>query len=61
MITDDKNTEIICVVDEFSKKYDEQMENKPLLVLDGKFRSRGAVNMFNMEIIMCPRQTSRWG
>lgn len=61
MITDDKNTEIICVVDEFSKKYVEQMENKPLQTLDSEFRSRRAFSMFNMEIIMCPRQTSRWG
>ena len=35
MITDDKITEIICATDEFSKKFDEEIENPPCSVLQG--------------------------
>ena len=31
MITDYKITEIFCATDEFSKKFDEEIENMPLL------------------------------
>ena len=36
MITKDKITEIFCATDEFSKKFDEEIENMPLLSPDGK-------------------------
>ena len=36
MITDDKITKIFCDTDEFSKKFDEEIENMPLLTSDGK-------------------------
>ena len=42
MITDDKITEIFCATDEFSKKFDEEIENMPLLTSDGKTRRRRA-------------------
>ena len=31
MITNDKIIEIFCATDEFSKKYEEEIENMPLL------------------------------
>ena len=34
MITDDKITEIFCATDEFSKKFDEEIENMPLAYRD---------------------------
>ena len=36
MITNDKITEIFCATDEFSKKFDEEIENMPLLTSVGK-------------------------
>lgn len=30
MITEDKITEIFCITDEFSKKFDEEIANMPL-------------------------------
>jgi len=39
MITDYKITEIFCATDEFSKKFDEEIENMPLLGSGGKSRS----------------------
>ena len=36
MITDDKITEIFCATDEFSKKFDEEIENMPLLTPTGR-------------------------
>lgn len=40
MITNDKIIEIFCATDEFSKKYEEEMENMPLLSSEGKVRRR---------------------
>ena len=45
MITDYKITEIFCATDEFSKKFDEEIENMPLLTSDGKARRRCAASM----------------
>ena len=42
MITDYKITEIFCATDEFSKNFDEEIENMPLLTSDGKTRRRRA-------------------
>ena len=42
MITNDKITEIFCATDEFSKKFDEEIENMPLLGSGGKSRRRRA-------------------
>lgn len=36
MITNDKIIEIFCATDEFSKKYEEEIENMPLLSSEGK-------------------------
>ena len=51
MITDDKITEIFCATDEFSKKFDEDIENMPLLSSDGKARRHRAVTMSDSEIM----------
>ena len=51
MITDDKITEIFCATDEFSKKFDEEIENMPLLTSDGKTRRRRAASMSDSEIM----------
>ena len=51
MITDDKITEIFCATDEFSKKFDEEIENMPLLTSDGKARRRRAASMSDSEIM----------
>ena len=50
MITDDKITEIFCATDEFSKKFDEEIENMPLLTSDGKTRRRRATSMSDSEM-----------
>ena len=34
-VRDKKITEIFCATDEFSKKFDEEIENMPLLTSDG--------------------------
>ena len=44
MITNDKIIEIFCATDEFSKKYEEEIENMPLLSSEGKVR-RGRTDM----------------
>lgn len=51
MITDDKITEIFCATDEFSKKFDEEIENMPLLTSYGKTRRRRAASMSDSEIM----------
>ena len=51
MITDDKITEIFRATDEFSKKFDEEIENMPLLTSDGKARRRRAASMSDSEIM----------
>ncbi len=38
MITNDKFIEMFCATDEFSKKFDEEIENMPILDSDGKAR-----------------------
>ena len=40
MITEDKITKNFCDTDEFSKKFDEEIENMPLLTSRGKARRR---------------------
>lgn len=51
MITNDKIIEIFCATDEFSKKYEEEIENMPLLSSDGKARRRRAASMSDSEIM----------
>ena len=51
MITDYKITEIFCATDEFSKKFDEEIENMPLLGSEGKSRRRRAASMSDSEIM----------
>lgn len=51
MITNDKITEIFCVTDEFSKKFDEEIENMPLLSSCGKARRRRVASMSDSEIM----------
>ena len=51
MITNDKIIEIFCATDEFSKKYEEEMENMPLLSSEGKVRRRRAASMSGSEIM----------
>ena len=51
MITNDKIIEIFCATDEFSKKYEEEMENMPLLSSEGKVRRRRAASMSDCEIM----------
>ena len=51
MITNDKIIEIFCATDEFSKKYEEEMENMPLLSSEGKVRRRRAASMSDSEIM----------
>ena len=46
MITNDKIIEIFCTTDEFSKKYEEEIENMPLLSSEGKVRRRRAASTF---------------
>ena len=48
MITDYKITEISCATDEFSKKFDEEIENMPLLGSEGKARRRRAASMMDV-------------
>lgn len=50
MITGDKITEIFCATDEFSKNFDEEIENMPLLGSRGKSRRRRAASMSDSEI-----------
>ena len=38
MITDFKDTEIFCAVDEFCKEFDKQMDKRSLVSSDGKLR-----------------------
>ena len=51
MITNDKIIEIFCATDEFSKKYEEEIENMPLLSSEGKVRRRRAASMSDSEIM----------
>ena len=51
MITNDKIIEIFCATDEFSKKYEEEIENLPLLGSEGKVRRRRAASMSDSEIM----------
>ena len=51
MITNDKIIEIFCATDEFSKKYEEEIENMPLLSSWGKVRRRRATSMSDSEIM----------
>ena len=51
MITNDKIIEIFCATDEFSKKYEEEIENMPLLSSEGKVRQRRAASMSDSEIM----------
>ena len=51
MITNDKIIEIFCATDEFSKKYEEEMENMHLLSSEGKVRRRRAASMSDSEIM----------
>ena len=51
MITSDKIIEIFCATDEFSKKYEEEIENMPLLTSDGKARRRRAASISDSEIM----------
>ena len=51
MITEDKVTEIFCITDEFSKKFDEEIANKPLLSSNGKSRRRRSASMSDSEIM----------
>ena len=51
MITDYKITEIFCATDEFSKKFDEEIENMPLLGSGEKSRRRRAASMSDSEIM----------
>lgn len=52
MITNDKIIEIFCATDEFSKKYEEEIENMPLLSSEGKVGRRRAASMSDSEIMM---------
>ena len=40
MVTNDKIIKIFCATDEFSKKYEKEIENMPLLSSEGKVRWR---------------------
>lgn len=40
MVTNDKIIKIFCATDKFSKKYEEEIENMPLLSSEGKVRRR---------------------
>lgn len=54
MITEDKVTEIFCVIDEFCKKFDAEIENNPLKALpssDGIRRRRRKGQMSESEIM----------
>ena len=51
MITNDKVIEIYCATDEFSKKFDEEIEKMPLLSSDGKARRRRSATMSDSEIM----------
>lgn len=51
MINNDKIIEILCDTDEFSKKYEEEIENMPLLSSEGKVRQRRAASMSDSEIM----------
>jgi len=51
MITEDKITEIFCATDEFSKEFDVEIENMPLLSSEGKARRRRAASMSDSEIM----------
>ena len=51
MVTNDKIIKIFCATDEFSKKYEEEIENMPLLSSEGKVRRRRAASMSDSEIM----------
>ena len=50
MITNDKIIEIFCATDEFSKKYEEEIENMHLLSSYGKARRRRAASSLKWRI-----------
>ena len=51
MVTNDKIIKIFCATDKFSKKYEEEIENMPLLSSEGKVRRRRAASMSDSEIM----------
>ena len=51
MITNDKVIEIFCATDEFSKKFDDEIEKMPLLSSDGKARRRRSATMSDSKIM----------
>ncbi|MBR3530709.1 MAG: IS982 family transposase, partial [Bacteroidaceae bacterium] len=51
MITNDKVIEIYCATDVFSKNYDDEIENMPLLSSYGKARRRRSATMSDSEIM----------
>ena len=65
MITDYKITEIFCATDEFSKKFDEEIENMPLLGTGITFVDSTMIpvchNLRNMHSIFPIASTTIWG
>ena len=51
MITDDKITEIFCVVDEFCKEFDKEIDRKSLLSPNGKPRRYRKASLSESEIM----------
>ena len=51
MITNDKIIKIFCATDEFNKKYEEEIDNMPLLNSEGKVRRRREASMSDSEIM----------
>ena len=51
MITNDKIIEIFCATDEFSKEFEEEIENMPLLSSEGTPRRRRVASMSNSNIM----------
>ena len=51
MITKDKITEIFCILDEFSKNFDAEMQNHSLLTSSQKSRRRRKTSLSDSEII----------
>ena len=51
MITNDKIIEIFCATDEFSKEFEEEIENMPLLSSEGNPRRRRVASMSDSNIM----------
>lgn len=51
MITNDKIAEFFCATDEFSKKFDDEIKNSPLLSSNGIARRKRAASMSDSEIM----------